>query len=153
MEDIILSLHSWMRWVVLGLGIYALYTNYRGWKFGLLYGGFYKQINTWFIASLHTQLILGLIIYFGTSTMMKGILADFGASMKMAETRFWSVEHFTGMLIGIAIAQIGSIKAKKACDDAKSYKTAFIWFAVALFLILLMIPFGIWNVDRPLFRI
>lgn len=153
MEEIFLSLHSWLRWVVLGLGVYALYTNYRGWKFKLLYGGFYKRLNSWFIASLHTQLILGLIIYFGTSTMMKNILADFGASMKLAETRFWSVEHIMGMVVGIAIAQVGNIKAKLAADDAQSYKTAFIWFSVALLIIVLMIPFGIWNVERPLFRI
>ncbi|MBK8955031.1 MAG: hypothetical protein IPM34_05680 [Saprospiraceae bacterium] len=153
MEDLLLSLHSWMRWVVLSLGVYALYTNYRGWKFGLLYGGYYKKINTWFLASLHTQLVLGFIMYFGTSTLMKGILADFGASMKMAESRFWSVEHMMGMVVGILIAQIGSIRAKKACDGTSAFKTAFIWFGVALAIILLMIPFGIWNVERPLFRI
>lgn len=153
MYDIILSLHSWLRWLVLGLGVYALYTNYRGWKLGLLYGGIYKKVNTWFVASLHTQLVLGLVLYLGVSDMMKNILSDFGASMKMAETRFWSVEHIMGMIVGIAIAQIGSIKAKNACEPNSGYKTAFVWFSIALLIIILMIPFGIWNVDRPLFRI
>ncbi len=153
MFDAVLSLHSWLRWLVLGLGIFALYTNYRGWKMGMNYEGLYKQINTWFLASLHTQLVLGLSLYFGLSDMMKNIFADFGASMKSADTRFWSVEHIAGMVIGIALAQIGSIKAKRALDGATSYRTAFYWFTAALVLILLMIPFGIWNVERPLFRI
>ncbi|MCC6753761.1 MAG: hypothetical protein IT266_07230 [Saprospiraceae bacterium] len=153
MYDLVLSLHSWLRWVVLALGIYALYVNYRGWKFGLLYGAPYKRINTWFIASLHTQLVLGLVLYLGLSDMMKGILSDFGASMKNAEMRFWSVEHLTGMLAAIAIAQIGSIRAAHSCDGASAYRTAFTWFAIALALIVLMIPFGLWNVERPWFRI
>jgi hypothetical protein len=72
--------------------------------------------------------------------------------MKNSELRFWSVEHMMGMIIGIAIAQIGSIKAKKQATDPLKYKTAFVWFTVALIFILLMIPFGIWNVERPFFR-
>jgi hypothetical protein len=152
MYEFILTLHSWLRWIVLLVGILAIFGNYTGWKKSLLYLGLNKQMNTIFIALLHTQLVLGMALYFGVSPMMKGILADFGGSMKMAELRFWSVEHMLGMIVGIAIAQIGSIKAKKQETDAMKYKTAFIWFSIALLIILLMIPFGVWNIERPLFR-
>ncbi len=152
MYEFLLTLHSWLRWLVLLLGIIVIYGNYNGWKMSLPYVGMNKKLNTYFIASLHTQLILGLILYFGVSPMMKDILADFGGSMKNSEMRFWSVEHMLGMIIGIAIAQIGSIKARKQPTDALKYKTAFIWFTVAFIFILLMIPFGIWNVERPFFR-
>lgn len=152
MYEFILTLHSWLRWLVLLLGILVIYGNYNGWKMSLPFEGMNKKLNTYFIASLHTQLILGLILYFGVSPMMKDILADFGGSMKNSEMRFWSVEHMMGMIIGISIAQIGSIKAKKQATDALKYKTSFVWFTVALIFILLMIPFGIWNADRPYFR-
>ncbi len=152
MYEFILTLHSWLRWLVLLLGILVIYGNYNGWKMSLPFEGMNKKLNTYFIASLHTQLILGLILYFGVSPMMKDILADFGGSMKNSEMRFWSVEHMMGMIIGIAIAQIGSIKAKKQATDSLKYKTSFVWFTVALIFILLMIPFGIWNVERPYFR-
>ncbi|MBK6545836.1 MAG: hypothetical protein WAR77_07440 [Saprospiraceae bacterium] len=152
MYDILLQMHSWLRWLVLGLGIYSIYMNYSGWKAGSVFTEQVKKINTFFIASLHTQLILGLALYLGVSPMMKMILADFGASMKNSDLRFWSVEHMLGMIIGIAIAQIGNIKSKKQATDSLKFKTAFVWFTVALLFILLMIPFGVWNVDRPLFR-
>lgn len=152
MYEFILGLHSWLRWAVLILGILAISGNYKGWKSSLPYLGINKQFNTFFIAALHTQLVLGFMLYFGVSPLMKNILADFGGSMKMAELRFWSVEHMLGMIIGIAIAQIGSIKAKKQATDALKYKTFLIWFSIALALIVLMIPFGIWNIERPLFR-
>jgi hypothetical protein len=152
MYEFILTLHSWLRWAVLLLGILAISGSYKGWKLALPYTGMNAKINKWFISSLHTQLVLGLLLYFGMSPMMKGILADFGGSMKVAELRFWSVEHLMGMIIGIAIAQIGSIKAKRQPTDALKYKTAYVWFTVGLLIILLMIPFGIWNVERPLFR-
>ncbi len=153
MYEFILTLHSWLRWAVLLIGILSISGNYNGWKKSLAYIGLNKQLNTIFIALLHTQLVLGVLLYYGVSPMMKGILADFGGSMKVAELRFWSVEHMLGMVVGIAIAQIGSIKARKQESDAMKYKTAFIWFAIALAIIILMIPFGIWNVERPLFRL
>jgi hypothetical protein len=152
MYEIVLTLHSWLRWIVLLLGILVIFGNYKGWKASLLYEGMNKKLNTYFMASLHTQLLLGLILYCGVSPMMHKIFSDFGASMHDKEMRFWSVEHIMGMVIGIAIAQIGSIKSKRQATDELKYKTAFIWFTVAFILILLMIPFGIWNVERPFFR-
>lgn len=152
MYEILLILHSWLRWAVLGLGLYAIYANYAGWQAERKFTSSDKKINTFFIASLHTQLLIGLILYF-TSPMMQGILADFGGSMKVKELRFWSVEHITGMIIGIAIAQIGSIKSKKQSGDTAKFRTAFTYFLVALLIILLMIPFGIWNAERPMFRL
>ncbi len=151
MYEILLLLHSWLRWLVLGAGLYAIYNNYSGWQAQRKFTESDKRINTIFIASLHTQLVLGLILYF-ISPMMDVILADMGASMKDKTSRFWAVEHFTGMVLGIIIAQVGSIKSKKQSSDTSKFKTAFVYFLIGLLIILLMIPFGIWNVERPLFR-
>jgi uncharacterized membrane protein len=84
--------------------------------------------------------------------MMQNIFADFGGAMKNKELRFWAVEHMVGMIIGVLVAQVGSILSKKRNSDASRFRTAFLYFAVGLFIILMMIPFGIWNAERPLFR-
>lgn len=152
MYDVLMLLHSWLRWVVLALAVWTILENYKGWKSDLTYNPSVKKWNTFFIASLHTQLVIGLILYFFVSPMMQNILSDFGASMKNSETRFWSVEHIFGMILGIAIAQIGSIKSKKQATDRAKYEVAFKWFLAGFIIILLMIPFGIWNVERPFFR-
>ena len=152
MYEILLILHSWLRWVVLGLGLYAIYANYAGWQAQRSFTASDKKINTMFIGTLHLQLVIGLILY-GISPMMQSIMADFGGSMKVKELRFWSVEHMTGMIIGILIAQIGSIKSKKASSDTSKFRIACVYFGIGLLIILLMIPFGIWNPERPLFRV
>ena len=81
--------------------------------------------------------------------------ADSSAGAALAavsELRFFGMEHMLGMIIGIIVAQVGSIKAKKQSSDAGKFRTAFFWFLAATIIILLMIPFGIWNAERPLFR-
>ena len=44
--------------------------------------------------------------------------------------------------------------SKKQISDRMKHKKAFTWFAVALVLVLLMIPWGLgaWNPGRPLWR-
>jgi hypothetical protein len=152
MYNILLLSHSWLRWVVLILAVWAIYRNYEGFSTGRKWTATDKKFNTFFIGSMHLQLVIGLILYSGVSPMMQGILADMGGSMKNRELRFWGVEHITLMIIAVIVAQIGSIKAKKQPSDAGKFRTAFFWFLAAIILVLIMIPFGIWNPDRPLFR-
>jgi len=152
MYEVLLNLHSWLRWFVLGLAIIVIYQNYNGWKSGKVYTHQDKKLNTYLMILLHSQLVIGLLLYFGVSPIMKDILSDFGASMKNSSLRFWSIEHLFGMVLAIIIAQIGASKAKKQATDAQKYKTGFVYFSIALFLILLMIPWGFWNEARPYFR-
>ncbi|HRG33738.1 MAG: cytochrome B [Saprospiraceae bacterium] len=152
MYEILLNLHSWLRWLVLGMAVVVIYNNYNGWKSGLVYSDKDKKLNTYLMLLLHSQLVIGLALYFGVSPMMKDIMANFGGSMKDSAQRFWSVEHMMGMVIGIIVAQIGASKAKKQSTDAQKFKTGFMWFTIAILIIILMIPFGIWNVERPMFR-
>ena len=152
MYNFLLLSHSWLRWVVLILAVLAIYRNYEGFSSGRKWTATDKKFNAFFIGSLHLQLVIGLILYSGVSPMMAAIFTDMKGAMKDRELRFWSVEHMTGMIIGVIIAQIGSIKAKKQTSDAGKFRTAFFWFLAAILLILVMIPFGIWNPDRPLFH-
>ncbi len=152
MYNILLISHSWLRWVVLITAVLAIYRNYEGFSSGRKWTATDKKFNAFFIGSLHLQLVIGLILYSGVSPMMAAIFTDMKAAMKNRELRFWSVEHMTGMIIGVLIAQIGSILAKKQVSDAGKFRTAFFWFLAAIVLILAMIPFGIWNPERPLFR-
>jgi hypothetical protein len=152
MYNFLLLSHSWLRWVVLLLAVWAIYRNFEGFSSGRKWTNTDKKFNTFFIGSMHLQLVIGLILYSGVSPMMVGIFSDMKATMGNREMRFWGVEHITGMIIAVLIAQIGSIKAKKQASDAGKFRTAFFWFLAAILLVLVMIPFGIWNADRPLFR-
>ncbi|MBK7809834.1 MAG: hypothetical protein IPI50_01125 [Saprospiraceae bacterium] len=112
MYEVLLNLHSWLRWFVLGLAIIVIYQNYNGWKSVKVYTNQDKKLNTYLMILLHSQLVIGLLLYFGVSPIMKDILSDFGASMKNSSLRFWSIEHLFGMVLAIIIAQIGASKAK-----------------------------------------
>ena len=149
MYSILLFIHSWTRWVVLIAAVWAIIKSFTGWQGNK---PFTKQDNSAgaaFVGSVHLQLLLGLILYFFGTHWFEVLLSDTRGTMKNPVARFWAIEHLFTMIIAAAVAQVGRIKSKKAVGDTKKHKTAFIFFTVAIILILLAIPF----VSRPLFRL
>lgn len=152
MYQIVLALHSWSRWLVLIFGLIAIFRAFGGWQGRKPYVGADNGMGAAFVGSMHLQLLLGLILYFGLSPFgMKAFEAG-GAVMKDPTGRFWAVEHLVMMVLAVVAAQVGRTLSKKATDPVLKHKKAFIWFTVALILVLIMIPWGIWNPARPLFR-
>ena len=153
MYTFLLHVHSINRWLVLITALVVIFKSYNGWK-GIK--PYTKQDNIWhasFVGFVHLQLLTGLLLYFVYSPITQQAFADFGASMKNASLRFWAVEHIAGMVIGTILAQVGRTMAKKAGTDELKFKKAFIFSLIALFIILLSIPFGIINSEtRPLWR-
>ena len=100
--------HSGLRWVVLILLIAAIVKAAGKRRGGSVYPG-KDSLALFAFISVHLQLLLGLVLYLWLSPYVK---FD-GETMSNAITRFYTVEHFVGMIIAIAIITIGYIRAKK----------------------------------------
>ncbi|MCF8247509.1 MAG: cytochrome B [Saprospiraceae bacterium] len=125
--------HSGLRWVVLALLVAATFMSLLKWRSNAPYTDGGRKLNFFTMISMHVQLLLGLALFFMSDKV------NF-SQMKDAMYRFFSVEHTTMMLIAIALVTIGHVKSKKATDEAKKHKTIFIFYGIALLLVLLAIP-------------
>ena len=85
--------------------------------------------------TFHTQLLLGLALYF---TSAKVQFVD--GWMKEAMYRFFGMEHLVGMLLAIAAITIGYSKSKKGTTDAEKFKAIKVWYVLGLLLVLAFIP-------------
>jgi hypothetical protein len=146
-----LTLHSWMRLIVIAAGLAAFIRAAAGaygrkpWRPSDDRAGF------WFTTTLDVQLLLGLLLYFFLSPFTSQALHDFGAAMKAPGLRFFAVEHPAGMLIGIALAHIGRARARRA-DSLRRHKVAAIFFGLALAIMLASIPWPGTPNGRPWVR-
>ena len=150
MYQVLLLLHSWLRWFVLGAGVLAVFRAYAGWSGRRPFVKADNGISAAFSGFMWLQVLIGLGLYFGLSPWGLNGLKHYG--MKDPTARFFGVEHITVMIIAAILAQVGRIALKRAPSDTLKHKKAFIYFGIALLLVLLMIPWGIWNPGRPLFR-
>ena len=152
MYAFLLQFHSINRWTVLLLALIVLFRSFSGWQGRKAFTKQDNLFHTIFIGLLHLQLLTGILLYFIYSPITTQALADFGGSMKNKSTRFWAVEHFAGMVIAVIIAQVGRILSKKASSPELKHKKAFVYTLIAVVIMLLLIPFGLFNEARPMWR-
>ncbi len=140
--EIVLFIHSWVRWFIIILGLVVLIKAYSGWLGNKPYLKGDNGMSAGFMGLLHLNLLLGLILYFFLSPYVQSALNNFGAAMKEPSLRFWAVEHILVMIIAVVVAQVGRIKAKKATLDVDKHKITAIWYTIAIILMLSRIPWG-----------
>ncbi|MDB5269833.1 MAG: hypothetical protein JWP58_2873 [Hymenobacter sp.] len=151
MYQTLLVLHSWSRWFVLVFGLIAVYRAYVGYSGRRPFVSADNGMSAAFSGFMWLQVIIGLGLYFGLSPVGLNAMKQAGA-MKDPTARFFGMEHVVVMILAAIVAQVGRIAVKKTGDDTQKHRKALLYFGVALVLVLLMIPWGIWNPARPLFR-
>lgn len=153
MDNILLTVHSWLRVIIIVMTVVVLFKSLMGWLNKGAYTKGDNALSASFVGFMHLQATLGLLIYFMTSKMAFAAIqrSGMGAVMKNPESRYWAVEHIAMMLIALIIAQVGRSKAKKMTDATKKHKTTFIFFTIAIVLIAVSILSGP-IMNRPMFR-
>jgi membrane protein DedA with SNARE-associated domain len=93
---------------------------------------------------MHTQLIIGVLLYFVSPTI-KGFM-EAGDVMKNSAARFFVVEHAAMMIIAIAVLTVGYSKGKRAIDEATKHRKIFFAYLIALIILIVSIPWPIREV-------
>lgn len=127
--------HSGLRWVVLVLLVLAILNAFGKRRGGSVYPG-KEKLALFAMISVHVQLLLGLVLYLWLSPLV----SFEGNVMGNAVTRFYTVEHLVGMLIGIALVTIGYSKAKRQAELNKGWKTISTFYLLGLLVIIASIP-------------
>jgi len=133
----LLHLHSGFRYIVLLLVLLAIIRAWLGWLGKVAYSESHRKLNLFALISVHTQLLIGILLYF-VSPFVK-FSSD---TMKDATTRYWTVEHLTGMLIAIVLITIGHARSKRGATSDAKHKSIAIFYTLALIVIAIIIIFS-----------
>ena len=134
------STHYFMMLMVLiftlfNIGIFA-YKRYSKEPFGVLE----DKVTLLVMILAHTQLVLGFILL-AVSPLAENF-SEMGSVMKDSYLRLMLIEHPFTMIFGVVMITIGRIKLKKKELDADKYKTAIIFFSIALIFFVARIPWS-----------
>lgn len=127
--------HSGLRWVVLILLIATIVNAFGKRSGGTVYPA-KNKLALFGLISVHVQLLLGLVLYLFLSPLVsfeEGVMSN-------AVTRFYTVEHLVGMLLGIVLVTVGYSKAKRQAGINKGWKTVGVYYLLGLLVILVSIP-------------
>lgn len=127
-------LHSGFRYIVFVFIIIAIISALIGWLGNRKFTSTNKKINLFTLISAHTQLLIGLVLYF-VSDITKSALSNWSVAMKNPDLRYWAIEHFAMMVIAIALITIGYSKSKKANLDIQKHRNVAIFYGLAFIII------------------
>ncbi|NEU10413.1 cytochrome B [Flavihumibacter sp. R14] len=144
MYKILLGLHSGVRYIVIILFVLALIMAITGLFGRKPYSEANRKVNLFAMISAHTQMLIGLILYFFSP---KVLLSDMGAAMKDTVLRYWTVEHMVMMIFAVILITVGHSRSKKAADAFNKHRAIALFYGLALLVILL----AIYQSGRPIF--
>jgi glucan phosphoethanolaminetransferase (alkaline phosphatase superfamily) len=154
MENGLLHLHNFLRWVILILLFLSIYKAYTGWKNKKIFSDGDRRTWLFLLIASHITLLIGLYQWllkpgFG---MLRVTLAPGASIMKDKFLRFYWVEHPTFMILAVIMITLGYGMAKKPIPDIVKYRRALWLFIVALLFILVAIPWPFRQIiGRPWF--
>lgn len=152
MYPVVLALHSWLRWVVLILGIIALVRAVAGWAGGRAWTRTDDRVSAGFVGGLDLQMLIGVLLYAWLSPLTRTAMSDFAGAMRNASLRFWAVEHVALMLVALVLAHIGRARLRKAATPRRRHQLAAVFFGIALLLIVMAVPWPWTEHARPWLR-
>jgi uncharacterized membrane protein len=147
----ILTIHSWLRWVVILTGLVAFARAASGASGRKPWTPSDDRAGFWFVMTLDAQVLLGLIMYIFLSPITHEAFTNFAAAMKDSARRFWAVEHILGMIVALALAHIGRVRSRRT-DSLRRHRVVAIFFGLALVVMLASSPWPGMPAGRPLLR-
>jgi hypothetical protein len=152
MYSVVLTIHSWMRWLTLMFAVAATLSAFRRPAHGIarLPGRWW---DTLFMLAVDLQVLFGVVLYFGLSPFTKVAMTNIKATMGNPALRFWAVEHAGGMFAAVVLVRMGRVLAANAATPSAARNRRLACFAMATVGMVVSIPWpGLAN-GRPLFRL
>ncbi|WP_256013478.1 hypothetical protein [Desertivirga xinjiangensis] len=147
-----LTLHSYVRWFVLGSLLISIVIAWYGSIKEKKFSDSHDRLRHVTATIAHIQFTLGIILYF-ISPIVKYFMQNFDEAIHLREIRFFGMEHSLMMFVAVSVISVGSAKAKRKNTDRDKFKTMTIWFTIGLLIILSSIPWPFTGlVSRPYFR-
>ena len=150
----LLHLHNLLRWVIFILLLWAIVKSLLGMAGNKPFTNGDKKLGLFLMIAAHTTLLIGLYQWFASPIWGFQDIQTAGMKAVMQDKlhRFWAVEHFAGMLIGIILITIGRGSAKKNITDVAKHKRSFTYYFIAFVIIVASIPWPFRElVGRPWF--
>jgi hypothetical protein len=128
------------------VSLYTLFILYRGWIKKQVWQEVQRKAVMIFTILLDTQLLIGLLLYFVFSDLVKAAFSDMAAAMSNQILRFFTIEHSLLMILAVVFGHLASAAGKKEISDLNKFKRAAIFTTITFILLFAAIP---WT-TRPL---
>ena len=143
MYELIKSIHSYWAYIVLIVLLLTAINALIGLTGKKTYDVKAFRLALFTLVVSHIQLLIGIIVYFVSPRFE--LWSELGGGvMSNSLARLYLVEHPLTNIIAIVLITVAFSKHKKLVESAAKYKKIFIFYLLALLLLLSRIPWEVW---------
>ena len=151
MYPTVLTIHSWLRWAALLLGVIATFNAYRH-RAETAERPRGQRWDWSFMLALDLQALFGLLLYFGLSPFTREAIGNVGMALRDPGLRFWAITHVAMMCVALVAVRIGRVFAIGERTSRARRNGRYVCFGIAVLAMVAGVPWpGLAN-GRPLFR-
>ena len=151
MYPTVLTIHSWLRWAALLLGVIATFNAYRH-RAETAERPRGQRWDWSFMLALDLQALFGLLLYFGLSPFTREAIGNAGMALRDPGLRFWAITHVAMMCVALVAVRIGRVFAIGERTSRARRNGRYVCFGIAVLAMVVGVPWpGLANA-RPLFR-
>jgi len=148
----VLTIHSWLRWVALLLGVAATFNAFRH-RADPADPPRGRRWDTFFMLALDLQVLFGVLLYFGLSPFTREAMNNVEAALRDPALRFWAITHVAMMFVALVAVRAGRVFTMVERPSRARRNGRYICFAIALLAMVAGVPWpGLAN-GRPWFRL
>ncbi len=140
--NILVHAHSIGRWILLLLLLIAIFNSLVAGQRPFIKSDARTGLILTIVAD--TMLLIGLALWYWGPKGYNLIVA--ANAMKDPVTRFYGVEHTTGMIIAIILLHIGKAQGRRRISDKAKHNRTMLFYFLALVIILITIPWPFRNI-------
>jgi hypothetical protein len=147
----VLTIHSWLRWAALLLGVTATVNAFRH-RADTAERPRGQRWDWAFMLALDLQALLGLLLYFGLSPFTREAINNLSVAVRDPGLRFWAITHVATMVVALVAVRAGRVFAMGGGTSRARRNGRYICFGIAMVAMVAGVPWpGLAN-GRPLIR-
>jgi hypothetical protein len=154
MYAVLLTIHSWLRWILVALAVALFVALAAGWLRRRPWQPLNDNLSQLFTAGLDLQMVAGIALFAASGRLLSGLSAG-GAAAPNSAGHFLTFEHIPIMIVAVVLAHLGRLQLRRAPQDDDRYRIAGIFFGLAFAMMLAAVPWPFLPAGdgRPWFRI
>lgn len=136
-----LHLHNFLRWVILLLLLVSIISSFNAWRSKRALKQSDKKLWLFNMIAAHITLLVGIYLLIWGPMGIKNMVMPEGESfLSNPVLRFKWLFHPVSMFIAVALITFGKRLGKANIPDEAKFRKAFVYFLLALIIILAAIP-------------
>lgn len=132
MQDILVTIHTWWRWVVLILAVAAIVFAVMAASGARPWDALSARLALFFPVALSIQALIGILIWL--------------VEQRWADGAFLGYIHPVAMIAAVGIAHAGRNRADRVEGGREKGRAATLFFVLSLVVVLLAIPIYAWPI-------